>query len=53
MQSILDGVSLGVGYRSEGYDSAVVEGNCCLEKEAHVAAGWVLVEMHMTDWVKT
>ena len=41
MQFILDGVFLGATHRVEGYDPAVV------------ATGWVLVEMHMTDWVKT
>ena len=38
---------------AEGYDPAVVEGNHGLEKEVHVAAGQVLVEMHMTDWANT
>ena len=50
MQSVLDGVSLGAAHRAEGYDPAVVEGNYNLEKEVHVAARWVLVEMHVTDW---
>ena len=31
----------------------VVEGDYSLEKEVHVATGWVLVEMHVTDWAKT
>ena len=53
MQSILDGVSLGATHRAEGYDHAVVEGDYSLEKEVCVTAGWVLVEMHMTDWAKT
>ena len=52
VQSILDGVSLGATHRAEGHDPAVVEGNYGLEKEVHVAAGWVLVEMHATDWAK-
>ena len=52
MQSVLDGVSLGATHRVEGYDPAVVKGNCSLEKEVHVTAGQVLVEMHMTDWAK-
>ena len=53
MQSILDGVSLGATHRTEGHDPAVVTGDYCLEKEVCVAAGWVLVEMHMIDWAKT
>ena len=53
MQSILDGVSLGATHWVEGYDPAVVEGNYSLEKEVCVAAGWMLVEMHMTNWAKT
>ena len=53
MQSILDGVSLGAAHRAEGYDPAVVEGDYSLEKEVCIATGWVLVEMHVTDWAKT
>ena len=53
MQSILDVVSLDATYRAEGYDSAVVKGNYSLEKEVCVAAGWVLVEMHIPVLTKT
>ena len=53
MQSILDGVSLGATHRAEGYDPAIVEGNYGLEKEVHVTAGHVFIEMHVTDWAKT
>ena len=53
VQSILDGVALGAVHRAEGYDPAVVEGDYGVEKEVHVAAGCVLVEMHMTNWAKT
>ena len=49
MQSILDGVTLGVTHRAEGYDLAVVEGDHGIEKEVHITTGWVLVEMHVTD----
>ena len=31
----------------------MVEGDHVVEKEVCVAAGWVLVEMHATDWAKT
>ena len=53
MQSILDGVSLGATHRAEGHDPPIVEGDYGLEKEVCVAAGQVLVEMHVTDWAKT
>ena len=54
MQSILEyGVSLVAIYREEAHDPAVVEGDYGLEKEVCVITGWVLVEMHVTDWAKT
>ena len=53
MQFILDGLSLGATHRAKGYDPVVVEGDYSLEKEVYVTAGWVLVEMYMTDWAKT
>ena len=31
----------------------MVEGDHGIEKEVHVTAGQVLVEMHVTDWAKT
>ena len=37
----------------DGYDPAIVEGDHSLEREVHVTAGQVLVEMRMTDWAKT
>ena len=40
-------------HRAEGYDPAVVEGDFSLEKEVCVTTGWVLAEMHATDWAKT
>ena len=49
MQSILDGVTLGAAQRAED-DPAIVEGDHNIEKEEHVAAGQVLVEMHVTNW---
>ena len=51
-QSILDGVPLGAAHRVEGCGPAVVEGDHNIEKEVCVTAGWVLVEMHVTDWAK-
>ena len=50
VQSILDGVTLGMVHRAEGHDPSVVEGDHHIEKEVHVTAGWVQVEMHMTNW---
>ena len=53
MQSILDGVALGATHRAEGYDAAVHEGDCGIEKVVCVTKVCMLVEMHMADWAKT
>ena len=50
VQAVLDGATLGAFQRVEGEDPAVIEGDQEKEKEVQVAAGWVLVEMHVTDW---
>ena len=50
IQSTLDGATLGAAQRAEGDDPAVVEGDQEIEKEVHVAAGQVLVEMPVTNW---
>ena len=50
VQSILEGVTLGMAHRAEGHDPTVVEGNHNIEKEVHVATGWVQVEMHVSNW---
>ena len=50
MQSVLHGAALGAVQRAEGDDPAVVEDDHETEKEGHVTAGWVLVEMHVTNW---
>ena len=50
MQSILDGVTLGMAHRAEGHNPSVVEGDHNVEKEVHVATGQVQVEMQVTDW---
>ena len=52
MISALDWVTLEATHRVEDYDSAVVESDYGTEKEVHVTAGQVLVEMHMTDWAE-
>ena len=49
VQAILDGATIGASQRVEE-DSAVIEGDQQMEKEIWVAAGWVLVEMHVTNW---
>ena len=51
LQSILDGVTIGAAQRAEGDDPAVVDGDQEIEKEVCVAAGQVLVKMHVTIWV--
>ena len=50
VQSILDGVTLGMAHRAESHNPSVVEGNHNVEKEVHVAAGQVQFEMLMTNW---
>ena len=50
MQSILDGATLDATQRAEGDGPSMVEGDQEKEKEVQVAAGQVLVEMHVTDW---
>ena len=50
MHSILDGVTLGMAHRTEGHNPSVVEGDHDIEKEVHVIAGQVQVEMYMTNW---
>ena len=50
IQSFLDGVTLGAAQRAEGDNPTMVEGDHDTEKEVCVAAGQVLVEMHVTNW---
>ena len=50
VQAILDGAATGAPQRAEGEDPAVNEGDQQKEKEVHVAAGRVLIEMHVTNW---
>ena len=50
VQSILDGVTLGMAHMAEGHDPTVVEGDHNIEREVCVAAGQVQVEMQVTDW---
>ena len=50
MQAILDGATIGTSQRAEGKDPAIIKGDQQREKEVQVATGWVLVEMHVTNW---
>ena len=50
VQPILDGATIGTSQRAEGNNPAVIEGDQQMEKEIWVATGWVLVEMHVTNW---
>ena len=50
MQAVLDGGTIGASQRVEEEDPTVIEGDQQREKEVWVTTGWVLVEMHVTDW---
>ena len=47
---VLDGITLGDTQMVECHNPTVVERDHGMEKEVHVTAGWVLVQMHVTDW---
>ena len=51
-ESVLDGITLGAAKRPECHDPTVVEGDHGVEKEVHVAAGPMLVQMYVTDWAE-
>ena len=46
----LDGATIVASQRAVGEDPTVIEGDQQREKEVWVAAGQVLVQMHVTDW---
>ena len=50
VQAVLDGATMGTSQRVEGENPAVIESDQQLEKEVQVAAGQVLVEMHVSNW---
>ena len=52
VRSILNGVTLGSVHQAKVHDPAIVEDDCCLEQEVHVAAGCTLEQMHITDWAE-
>ena len=49
VQAILDRATIGTSQRAEGEDPTVIKGEQQREKEEQVAAGQVLVEMHVTN----
>ena len=49
---ILDGVTLGAAHWAEVHDPTIIEGDHDLEQEVCVAAGCMLVQMHVTDWAE-
>ena len=53
VRSILDGIAIGAPHRAESHDPVVVEGDHGMEKEVHVVAEWVLIQMHETDWAES
>ena len=50
VQAVLDGATVGTSQRAERENPAIIKGDQLLEKEVWVTAGWVLVEMHVTNW---
>ena len=50
VQAVLDGAAMGASQRAERENPAIVKNDQQLEEEVHVTAGWVQVEMHVTDW---
>ena len=50
VQAVLDGATMGTSQRAERENPAIIKCEQQLEKEVWVAAGQVLVEMHVTDW---
>ena len=51
VQAVLDGATIGASQSVEGENPTVIESHQQRETEVWVTAGWVLVEMHVTDWV--
>ena len=49
MQSVLDGVALGMAHWAEGHDPSVVEGHHNIKKEVCVTIGQVQAQMHVTN----
>ena len=51
MQAMLDGATIGAPQRAEGENPTVIKSDQHREEKVWVGAGWVLVEMHVTNWV--
>ena len=51
VKTILDGATIGASQRAKRENPTVIEGDQQREKEVQVAAGQVLVEIHVTDLV--
>ena len=50
VQAVLDGAAMGASQRAERENPAIIKNDQQLEQEVWVAAGQVLVEMHVTNW---
>ena len=50
VESILDGVTLGMVHQAKVHDPSMVEGDQHLEQEVCVTSGCPLVEIHVTNW---
>ena len=50
VQAILDGAAVCASQRAERENPAIIKNDQWLEQEVWVAAGQVLVEMHVTNW---
>ena len=50
VQAVLDGGTMATSQRVERENPAIIEGDQQLEQEVWVTAGWVLVEMHVSNW---
>ena len=50
VHAVLDGAAVGASQRAERENPAIIKNDQQLEKEVWVTTGWVLVEMHVTDW---
>ena len=52
VKSILDGVTLGMAHQAKVHNPAMLVSDQHVEQDVCVAAGHLLVEMHITDWAK-
>ena len=50
VQAVLDGATMGTFQGVERENPAVIKSDQQLKQEVQVAAGQILVEMHVTDW---